>query len=165
MKRLFLCAIPFALLIGIGAYNAEPSGSEIRIYSTDADIHPVVARLNRRLAREGLTILVVDVANDADVRVKFVDVAAGDPTNGGASWPYDGRIEIARDDNEDLATTLLHEMLHCAGVGHEYDPTSVMYRESGARRQLRPHHVSALRRLPGITTPGRFIAQLRTFFY
>src|SRR5262249_61658938 len=124
---------------------------------------PIVASLNHRLGSEGLAFTTVDAADEADVRVKFVDVVAGEPRYAGASSAFHGWIEIERGREAD-GDVLLHEMLHCVGVDHEDDPTSLMYPNTGAGQQLKPHHVEELRRLAGITTFGRIIAQLRLIF-
>jgi hypothetical protein len=164
MKRLFLCASPLIFLMGIGVYSEEPRpGNEIRIYAMGGDIHLIVASLNRRLGSEGLAFTIVDAAEAADVQVTFVDVVAGEPRYAGASSTYYGRIEIerGRGDDDDI---LLHEMLHCVGVDHEDDPTSLMNPNTGAGQQLKPHHVEELRRLAGITTFGRISALFRLIF-
>jgi len=164
MKYLFLCASLWIFLIGIGAYSEEGRlGNEIRIYAMGGDIRPMVASLNRRLGSEGLALTIVDAAEAADVQVTFVDVVAGEPGYAGASSAFYGQIEIERGREAD-GDVLLHEMLHCVGVDHEDDPTSLMYPNTGAGQLLKPHHVEELRRLAGITTFGRIIALLRLIF-
>lgn len=164
MKLLFLCASLLICLIGIGVYSEERRpGNEIRIYAMGGDILPVVASLNRRLGSEGLAFTIVDAAEAADVQVTFVEVVAGDPSFAGASSAFYGRIQIERGREAD-GDLLLHEMLHCVGVDHEDDPTSLMYSKTGAGQQLKPHHVEELRRLAGITTFERIVAHYQLIF-
>jgi hypothetical protein len=167
MLRTFLCASPLMLLFGLGVYSAERRpGNEIRIYTNDfEEMLPIIARVNRRLAPEGLIVTVTDTAASADVQVMLVDGIAGAPNTAGVARAYEGQIEIVRRKYAD-GNTLIHELLHCAGVSHEPDdPSSVMYPASMAWQQLKPHHVEALRRLAGITAFERIVAQCRLLLF
>src|SRR5262245_16915610 len=164
MKLLFLCASLWIFLIGIGAYSEEGRlRNEIRIYAMGGDIRPIVASLNHRLGSEGLALTIVDAADEADVQVKFVDVVAGEPRYAGAASAFYGGVEVERGGGGG-GGVLVHRMVHLVGVEPEDDPTSLMYPNTGAEQQLKPHHVEELRRLAGITTFGRIIAQLRLIF-
>jgi hypothetical protein len=139
---------------------------EIKIYATGGNVRPLISHINHRLASDGLRLELVPTPEIADVRVSIVKVPGGHlkydgrPECEGTCLPWLGRIQIAPNAS---AMTLLHEILHCAGIAHEDDPLSVMYPTSSyAAFRIKPEHIKALRKLPGITTFGRLIAQIRS---
>jgi hypothetical protein len=132
----------------------------INIYATGGDIRSKLAMVNAALVRDGLRLELVDKPELADVRVSFVEVPSQNPEREGAAWPWLGRIEIVPNASY---LTLLHEILHCAGVAHEDDQLSVMYRHASfGACVIKPAHIRALRKLPGITRFGRLIAQIQS---
>lgn|SRR5262245_23268085 len=162
MKRTLLI-IAIALCIFTALASANSSGSEIKVYSADREIHQIVELANERLTEVGITLLFVDAIEDADVTVSIVDKLS-DPTAAAISHAYSGEIQILRDVQGMTADVLLHELLHCAGLDHEDDPKSMMYGKTGlGRQELKPHHIAALRKLSGITAVGRWVAQVRSW--
>lgn len=97
-------------------------------------------------------------SDSCDVTMKMVSGNAGGVERAeGVAYTIFGEIELQRGGHP---SSLMHEVLHCAGVPHENDPTSIMWRYSGGPSELRMHHVEALRRLAGITPFGRIRAQV-----
>jgi hypothetical protein len=143
------------------AYASRP-GDEIKVYSTGRNIRPVIDHLNSLVASESLRIRIVDVESDSDVSIKFED-DLGYSNAVGLAYPFCGKIYITNLVPPDqIYVVLMHEILHCAGVGHEpEDPSSIMYTHSQRQGQLKKWHTQYLRRLAGITIPGRIVAQIR----
>jgi hypothetical protein len=164
MRKLLLIAIAaLTLFITAHVFGAPKSGGPIRIYATGGDIRPKVAILNYRLAEAGLEFAAADTAEEADVQVTFVDGPADRLGWVGRATPLSGRIELVRGQDAEAAV-LLHEMLHCAGLSHEDDPSSVMSATTERWQEVRPEHIEALRRLRGMTWAGRFAAAVKVFF-
>lgn len=164
MKSFYIFCCTISLVIVVMAY-AGRTGDEIKIYSTGRNIRPVVEHINFLVASESLTFRIVDAESDADVSIKFQD-DIGDSNADGVSYAYRGQIYIANSVPDDhVHVVLIHEILHCAGVGHEpEDPSSVMYTHSQRQGQLKKWHLRYLRRLAGITVPERIVAQIRLPF-
>lgn len=164
MRKLLLIVIAGLILFAAAhVFSTPKTDGPIRIYATGGDIRPKVAILNYRLAAAGLEFAAADTAEEADIQVTFVEAIAGKSRAVGTSHPFSGYIEIVRGADAEGAI-LLHEMLHCAGLGHEDDPSSVMHADTRKWQQVRPEHIEALRRLPGMTGFGRFVAQIKSVF-
>lgn len=145
--------------------SSAPKGNEIKLYAVGRDIRSTVKLFNLQLAGESLLFRIVEVESEADISIRFQD-DVGHPGAAGASYAYSGRVYIANSlPSEEVDVTLMHEILHCAGVDHEpEDATSVMYTHSMRQGRLKNEHVRALRRLPGITYPERIMIQLGFLF-
>ena len=163
MKPTYLYCCALGLII-IAVYTVR-AGDEIKIYATGRNIGPVVEHLNSLVAAQSLKFRIVEEESDADISVNFQD-DIGDSSALGISYPLIGRIYVANSVPADqVYVVLIHEFLHCAGVSHEpEDPTSVMYTHSQRQGQLKKWHARYLKRLVGITTPERIVAQLRLVF-
>jgi hypothetical protein len=165
-KRLIYILIPIVALVSLGAYTPEPSHAPIRIYATGGDITPIVDRLRLKLIHDGVLFAIADKPEEADVTINLME-GPGIPVSGGHVVGYShaitGTIDYAYRQDED-GNILLHEILHCAGAGHESDPKSVMYWETEQGQELRPWHIEELRGLAGITPIGRARAQIRMTF-
>jgi hypothetical protein len=164
VKRFYIYCSAILPIIVVVAY-AGRAGDEIKFYITGRNIRPVIEHLNFLVASESLKFRIVDVESDADVSIKFQD-DIGDPNAVGVSYALFGQIYIVNSLPADqVYVVLIHEILHCAGVGHESeDPSSVMYTHSQRQGQLKKWHMRYLRRLAGITFPERFVAQIRMLF-
>ncbi len=164
MKRLLISFCVIALIVVISGYLSR-KGEEVSIYSTGRDIRSVVDDLNYAVASESLRFRIVDRESDADVSVAFLN-DIGNPQADAVSYAYRGKIDIANSAPQDsLGVILLHEILHCAGVGHDKDnPSSIMYIHTQNYGQLNEWQVRDLKRLSGITGPERAIAQIRLLF-
>src|SRR5262245_362357 len=128
MRKLLILLLILAVLFTLAAKGKPADGDIIKIHATDAGVHPMVEVINARLADQGLTIIFVDTPEEADVRVLFVDPAENSD-DAATAYPYDGRIEIVRGKGE-TGAVLFHELLHCAGLDHEDNSSSVMYRRA-----------------------------------
>lgn len=161
MKRTLLITI-LLLVVFTALASADSNGNTIRIYAEGGDFSEIVAFANIKIEPQGLSIVIVDVPEDADIKVALVNSLPG-RTTGAISHAYNGEIEMKPEVFPAIGgDTLLHEMGHCAGLGHESDPRSVMYESTGfGSQQLKTRHVEALRRLSGITPLGRWIAQVK----
>lgn len=164
MKRLYICCYAILPIIIIGVY-AGRTGDVIKIYLIGRDIRPIVNHLNVLVASESLKFQIVDEESDADVSIRFQD-DIGDPNAVGISYALFGQIYILNSlPTDQVYVVLIHEILHCAGVGHEpKDPSSVMYTHSQRQGKLKKWHMRYLRRLAGITFPERIVAQIRLLF-
>ncbi len=164
MKRffIFLCAISLIVTVLI---HAGRTGNEIRIYSNGRDIQSIIENLNFAVDADSLRFREVGRESDADLSVAFVD-DIGDPQGHARSHALSGQIEIANyAPANSLSVILLHEILHCAGSGHEpNDPSSIMYIYSQSQALIHERHIRDLQRLSGITGPERLIAHLRQLF-
>jgi hypothetical protein len=163
MKRLFIC-VTVVLILTIGAY-ASREGDTIKIHVTGRDPQPLINDFNSQFGDQSLRLEMVESESDADVSVSFQD-DIGDPGADAVSYAYRGHIDIANSaPNAALTKILVHELLHCAGVNHEpEDPSSVMYTHTNSQGRVKGSHIRNLRRLSGITTPERIIAQVRSYF-
>ena len=133
-------------------------GYTVRICSQD-DIDDLIDYSNQWLAQTDVRFIRSTSACDATVELKTPRRAGA----AGVARVLVGEVELSQ--HSDIRVSFMHEILHCAGVGHEPDDrTSVMFthvsRDPAATRQLHPHHVEALRRLAGITPLGRVGAQI-----
>jgi len=164
MKSFIITLCVAILVISILGYVGR-QGDAIKIYSTGRDIQSVVENLNYAVASDSISFKVVDTESDADVSVAFLN-DIGNPRADAVSYAYRGQIDIANSAPDDsLGVILLHEILHCAGVGHEPDnPSSIMYVHTHKHGQLNPEQIRDLKRLSGIKAPERLIAQFRLFF-
>jgi hypothetical protein len=163
MKSLFICAT-IVLILTIGAY-ASREGDTIKIHVSGRDPMSLISDFNSQFADQSLRLELVESESDADVSVSFQD-RIGNPNADAVSYGYRGHIDIANSaPDAALIKVLVHELLHCAGAGHESeDPASVMYTHTNSQGQVKDSHIRDLRRLSGITTPERIIAQVRSFF-
>lgn len=124
----------------------------IRIACDDPRMPAIASHLSGLLQGEGIALSVVPLNAPAEVSIEFV--ADMGIAQGGTAFGY---IRI-RDDTpmNVLYLVTLHEILHDAGVSHEpNDLTSIMHTHAKTHGQLKPAHVEALRKLPGITPIGR----------
>lgn len=96
-------------------------------------------------------------SSPCDVTVEFGGIRIRDAA--AVSFVWRGTVKLRRGFPNNYIN-LMHEILHCAGMPHEDDPTSVMYLYEGGPSELRQHHVEALRRLAGITPLGRIGRQI-----
>src|SRR5262249_55089394 len=120
MKPFIICLCITSLIIMILGY-ANRTGDSIKIYSTGRDIRSIVEDMNLAVASESLTFQIVDKESDADVSVAFRN-DIGNSWADAVSYAYRGQIDISNSVPEDsLGVILLHEILHCSGVGHEPD--------------------------------------------
>jgi hypothetical protein len=152
-------AYAIAIVVGL-ALNSffsspAPDGS-IRIYATDPAAVSMIEAANGRLSGTGITLRAVDAwwSSDAAVRV-------GGSSGGALPIFGTAHIEAGLGDN---GAGLLHELIHTAGYNHDKDPNSLMYQELSSVAELRPEHIKALRRLPGITILGRFAGMIQELF-
>lgn len=162
MKHL---ALTFALIVLIqaDACDPQPAGqtgqrTAIRVYCPDGDISHFLGTYNQQLAGENIQFF--QVSEPGDVTVRFGTRKA---VHAGEAFVLLGEVRF-NPHAPDATATLLHEMLHCAGVGHDDDPRSVMYKYAvqGEHeiRRLNALHIEALRRLAGISSMGRVGAQI-----
>ncbi|HEY7307232.1 MAG TPA: hypothetical protein VH601_24120 [Bryobacteraceae bacterium] len=163
MKRLLICSI-VVLGLTIGAY-ASRAGDTIKIFVIGRDARSLISDFNAHLGDQSLRLEIVESESDADVSVMFQD-DIGNPNADAVSHAYRGHIAIANSAPEAALTLILaHELLHCAGAGHEpEDTSSVMYVQTRTHGQLTESQIRDLRRLSGITWPERIIAQVRAKF-
>jgi hypothetical protein len=126
MKGLFIGAT-IVLILTIGAY-ASREGDTINIHVSGRDPRSLISNFNSQFADQSLRLKLVESESDADVSVSFQD-RIGNPNADAVSYCYRGHIDIVNSaPDEALPKILVHELLHCAGAGHESeDPASVMY--------------------------------------
>lgn len=138
------------------------SGNEIKIYAADRDLRTVIDQMNYMVPQESITFRLVQNEDEADARIRFQD-DLGAPNAAAVSFAYSGQIYISNFAPVDsLHKILFHEILHCAGVGHESeDEASIMYAYLQRADHIQTQHLRNLRRLSGITAPERLVAQIR----
>lgn len=161
MKHL---ALAFALITFLQADACAPQpvgqsqdGYTIRVCS-ERDISEIIDYNNQWLSATSIRFALAD--SDCDVEVIIGLNRSGVAAD---ALPLTGRIRLGH--HPDYRVSFMHEALHLAGLGHEpHDRASVMWthamNDPAVTRQLRPHHVEALRRLAGITPAGRVAAQI-----
>lgn len=159
--KIFFAVCILGLILMAASYGTR-DGNEVKLYVKGQDIRPVVTYLNGLLRPAALTLRIVDVESDADVSVEFRD-NIGAPDAVGTANAALGQIYLLNSiPGDHIYTVLLHELLHCAGLGHEPDDqSSVLYTHSRRQGQLKKRHQRELRRLAGITAPERIIAHVR----
>lgn len=153
--------LTFALIVilqsdGCDAQSAQ-SGYVIRVCS-QGDIDEILAYNNAWLGATDIRFALAD--SDCDVEVVFGLKRSGVVAD---ALPLTGRVRLGH--HPDYRVSFMHEALHLAGLGHEpHDRASVMWthamNDPAVTRQLRSHHVEALRGLAGITPVGRVAAQI-----
>lgn len=140
------------------ASNQYSSQYVVRICSPD-NINDLIDYSNQWLSATDVRFIRSTSACDATVEIKTPRKAGA----AGAAYVLVGEIELSQ--HSDIRVSFMHEILHCAGIGHEpNDRTSVMFthasRDPAETRQLHPHHLNALRRLAGISPIGRIRSQI-----
>lgn len=160
MKKL-VAGIVVILSIWIVLAYWERSGDEIKIFAFGRDVQAVIDQMNYMVPQKSITFRLVQNEDDADVSIRFQD-DIGISNVDAVAFTHRGQIYIANTAPTDsLPSTFLHEILHCAGVKHEEDPSSVMYVYTHNHGELNSQQLRDLKRLSGITPPERLIAQLR----
>lgn len=152
------------LMITLLAY-LNRSGNQIAVHFQGREIQPIIEKINSKFAADAINFLAVDNEAQADVSITFQD-DIGIPNADAISYTFCGKIFIANSAPEDcLVNIIIHEILHCAGIGHETDdPSSVMYLYSQPNGQVSLWQKREIKRLAGISGPERLIAQIRIFF-
>lgn len=160
MRKLMAYGSVAVLALAIFAYK-ERAGDEIKIFAPERDVQAVVDQMNYMVPQESITFRLVRSESEADIYIRFKDkleVSGADAV----SFTHRGQIYIANTAPvESLPAIFLHEILHCAGVGHEENASSVMYAYTQKHGKISTQQIRDLQRLSGITTPERWIAQLR----
>jgi hypothetical protein len=165
-------AIALMILTGSTAMFAMRNGNTIRVHCAGCDISAQLGHLNSLLAPANVR-LEASEAGAADVTISLVSAdqmpKPGTPNAvaAGAANPLTGHIDIDSyyANSQYGYVVILHEIIHCAGVGHEpEDPSSLMHTEAHVFGELKQHHIRALRRLSGITPPERVAALIFVVF-
>lgn len=160
MRKLIAYSSVAVLVFAFLAYMGR-SGDEIKIYVPGRDVQAVVDQMNSMVPQESITFRLVQDEEEADVSIRFQD-DIGVSNADAVAFTHRGQIYIANTAPSDsLPSTFLHEILHCAGVKHEENPSSVMYLYTQNHGELNLQQLRDLKRLSGITPPERLIAQLR----
>lgn len=163
-----ICVICVIALICIVVSYQNNTGQEIKIYSTGRDIRSEVGVMNSWVAdrsADSLKFTIVDRESEADVNVSFRN-DIGNPNAASISYAYRGHVDVdSSTPAEQLPNLLVHELLHCAGTGHDReDPSSVMYTFTQTQGHLNEEHIRNLKRLSGMTPAQRLVAQFRALF-
>lgn len=164
-----ITAIAIALLIGlsVGLYRFN-EGDTIRVHCNNCNIDPHLNHLSELLASANIKLISADkLAADVDISIVPTDQMPGADVAGSAS-PLTGHIDLNQNyiNTQESYVIVLHEILHCAGVGHEPDdPSSLMHTHAHTFGQMRERHIKSLRRLSGITKIGRIGALLAVIAY
>lgn len=135
----------------------QQSGYTVRLCS-ERDMSSLIAYSNQWLAQTDVRF--VQSTDVCDATILFEAPSVRDAV--GSAVAMTGTVRLAP--HADINVSFMHEILHIAGVDHEPDDReSVMFTHvssPSAVRQLRAHHVEALRQLAGVTPLGRVIREI-----
>lgn len=137
----------------------QQSGYTVRLCS-ERDMSSLIAYSNQWLSQTDIRF--VQSTDVCDATILFEAPKVRDAA--GSAVALTGTIKLAP--HADINVSFMHEILHIAGVPHEPDDReNVMFTHVSspfAVRQLRAHHVEALRRLAGVTPLGRLGRQIES---
>lgn len=141
---------------------ASREGDEVKVQMTGtSNAQAIIEEINGRLGDSGVRLSLVE--SGADVNVAFKD-DIGMAEADAYALTFAGSVSVSNTaPAEAIPHIVLHEVLHVAGVGHENDQNSVMHHYTQTSGTVKPEHIRALKRLPGITPPERIPAWISTW--
>lgn len=171
-KLSFVALVVAGIFCLSGIVFASRSGDTIRVHCDGCNLSTQLNHLNSLLEPANVRLVDADQGS-ADVTVSVIpdsQMPAARPgyAVAGAANPLTGHIDLASStvDAEYGYVAILHEILHCAGIGHEpNDSTSLMHNHAHTYGQLYPRHIKGLRRLSGITPIERLAAAVSLLIY
>lgn len=151
-----------AVFVGSALAFASREGDNVTVQMTGtANAQAIIEEINGRLGDSGVRLSLVE--SGADVNVAFKD-DIGMAEADAYALTFAGSVSVSNTaPAEAIPHIVLHEILHVAGVGHEDDQNSVMHHYTQTSGTVKPKHIRALKRLPGITPPERIPAWISTW--